>query len=110
MALRQDADRIMAAALKAAQPDSAVKKALQSIRFEAGGRLVLVALGKAAWQMAFAASQALGGRIDRGIVITKDGQEGPHREPADPGGLPPGAGRAGLQGDRGSHGAGARPA
>ena len=37
----------------------------------AGGRVVLVALGKAAWQMAKSASDILGNRVDRGIVITK---------------------------------------
>ena len=54
MTLRQDADRIIKDALHSALPDTAVKKALGEIRFS-GGRLVLVALGKAAWQMAKAA-------------------------------------------------------
>ena len=73
MSIRQDADRIMQAALKAAQPDTAVREALDNIRFNPDGRLVLVAIGKAAWQMAKAAHEALGERIDKGIVITKHG-------------------------------------
>ena len=35
------------------------------------GRVLLVAAGKAAWQMASAAHAQLGGRISAGIVITK---------------------------------------
>ena len=72
MSLRTDAQRIMDAALKAALPDTAVAKALESARF-GSGRLVLVAAGKAAWQMAAAAVRQLGARIDLGVVITKYG-------------------------------------
>ena len=72
MSLRTDAQRIMDAALKAALPDTAVAKALESARF-GPGRLVLVAAGKAAWQMAAAAVRQLGARIDSGVVITKYG-------------------------------------
>ncbi|MBR4426296.1 MAG: DUF4147 domain-containing protein [Spirochaetales bacterium] len=70
MALRQDADKIIKNALFAALPDTAVKKALGEIRFS-GGKVVLVALGKAAWQMAKAAWDQAGERIDCGVVITK---------------------------------------
>ena len=62
----------MDAALKAALPDTAVEKALEPARF-APGRLVLVAAGKAAWQMAAAAARQLGERISSGVVITKYG-------------------------------------
>ena len=51
-------------------PDAAVKKALAGHAFGTG-RIVLIAVGKAAWQMARAAADGLGDRIDRGIVITK---------------------------------------
>lgn len=68
--LRQDADAIIQAAITAAQPDEAVRKALEGRDF-GSGRVVLVAAGKAAWQMANAASRILGSRIDTGIVITK---------------------------------------
>ena len=43
-----------------------------------GGRVVLVAVGKAAWSMARAACDCVGGRLDGGIVITKHGHaQGP---------------------------------
>lgn len=70
MKLREDANRIIRAALRAAQPDTAVHKALEELP-AFSGRLVLVAVGKAAWQMASAAHAQLGGRISAGIVITK---------------------------------------
>lgn len=69
--LRQDADRIIEAAIHAALPDTAVKKALKEIAFPEGGRLILVATGKAAWQMAKAAWDEIGSRIDCGVVVTK---------------------------------------
>ncbi len=72
MDLREDARKIIAAALRAAQPDHAVRKALEQADF-GEGRLVLIAAGKAAWQMAKAASDQLGDRIDSGVVITKYG-------------------------------------
>lgn len=50
-------------------PDNAVEKALKDYH-GAGGRTVLVAAGKAAWQMAAAAVRVLG-HVDDGIVITK---------------------------------------
>lgn len=70
--LRQDAQAIIQACLTTSQPDAAVDRALQEIDF-GSGRLILVAIGKAAWSMARAAKQRLGERIDRGIVITKYG-------------------------------------
>lgn len=72
MTLREQAERIIKAALSAAQPDSAVKKALQKADFSAG-KLILVAAGKAAWQMAKAAYEELDDRINSGVVITKYG-------------------------------------
>lgn len=65
-----DAVQIMRAAWNAALPDTAVEKALAGLP-PYTGRLILVAAGKAAWQMARAASRTLGERIDAGIVITK---------------------------------------
>lgn len=70
MTIREDAKKIMDAALKAALPDTAVEKALVDLP-EVKGKLVLVAAGKAAWQMAYAAEKQLGKKIDEGIVITK---------------------------------------
>lgn len=67
--LRQKADAIIKESLAAVLPDQAVKKALES--FQRGtGRVILVAVGKAAWQMASAAVDVLG-QVDDGIVITK---------------------------------------
>lgn len=70
--LRRDAEAIVTAAIAAALPDAAVKKALEGRTFGAG-RVRLVAAGKGAWQMAAAASAILGARIEAGVVITKYG-------------------------------------
>ena len=69
--LRQRADAIVRASIRAVQPDDAVRRALEGQEFP--GRIVLVAAGKAAWQMAKAAHGCLGSRIDSGVVITKYG-------------------------------------
>ena len=69
--LRSDADEIVRAGIRAVLPDEAVFRALQE--FTPGkGKTILAAVGKAAWQMARAAAEALG-RVDAGIVITKYG-------------------------------------
>ncbi len=70
MTLREDANRIVSNAITAALPDTAVKKALEGRSF-GPGRLVLVALGKAGWQMARSAYDLLGERIEAGVVVTK---------------------------------------
>ena len=67
--LRSHADQIVKEAIAAVQPDAAVQRALKSMNFR--GRLLLVSAGKAAWQMAKAASDALGDRIEKGVVVTK---------------------------------------
>ena len=72
MNMRQDSRRIIEAAIHAAQPDTAVKKALANLPSYTG-RLVLISIGKAAWQMAYAAHLELGSRISSGLVITKYG-------------------------------------
>ena len=69
--LRKDADEIVKRAIQAVQPDEAVRRALKDLE-PGGGKVVLVAAGKAAWQMAYAASE-YAERIDCGIVITKYG-------------------------------------
>lgn len=77
MSLRENANYIIDAALAAAMPDAAVQSALSSASFP-NGRLILVAAGKAGWQMANAAYSQLGGRISGGVVITKyDHSKGP---------------------------------
>lgn len=71
MTIREDAQRIIDDALRDAMPGAAVRGALAQIDFNAAGRLLLVAVGKAAWAMAREASVLLGDQIDEGIVITK---------------------------------------
>nr|WP_201754715.1 glycerate kinase [Pseudoflavonifractor sp. 60] len=71
MSLRSDAQTIISSAIQAVQPDAAVKRALQGREFP--GRVVLAAAGKAAWQMAKAAQDCLGARLDQGVVVTKYG-------------------------------------
>ena len=67
--LRKDADAIIAASIKAVQPDEAVRRALDGQEFP--GRVLLVSAGKAAWQMAKAAYDFMGERIEKGVVVTK---------------------------------------
>ena len=75
--LRQDAQAIIDKALADALPDSAVRRALEQFQ-KPEGRLVLIAAGKAAWQMAKAAYDVLGAAITGGAVITKyDHVKGP---------------------------------
>ena len=63
------AQTIISTAIRAVQPDDAVRRALLDAQFP--GSVILVAAGKAAWQMAKAANDFLGNRISSGIVITK---------------------------------------
>ena len=67
--LRRDADEIICSSIQAVLPDKAVCRALEDFQ-PGGGRVLLVAAGKAAWQMAHAAVEALG-RVDGGVVVTK---------------------------------------
>lgn len=78
--LRKDADRIIAEALQAVLPDTAVKEALKKVEWNGDGKLVLIAVGKAAWQMAKTAIDELRGKIDTGVVITKYGHSKGHIE------------------------------
>ena len=52
-------------------PGAAVRQALEKITFHPDGRLIVIAAGKAGWEMARAAAEVLGDRIDSGAVITK---------------------------------------
>lgn len=72
MTLREEADKIIKEAITKVLPDEAVKQALKN-RKTVKGKLYLVAVGKAAWQMANAAANILNGQIEKGIVITKYG-------------------------------------
>ena len=70
--MNNDAKIIIEEALKSAMPGEAVRKALDGIDF-GSGKLVIVAAGKAAWEMGKAAAEKLNGRFDSGIIITKYG-------------------------------------
>jgi len=70
MTLREDSDYIIKDVLKAVLPDEATRKALIDHDF-GDGEIHLVAVGKAAWQMAKAADSALGSRVKSGVVVTK---------------------------------------
>ena len=72
MSIHDDAQQIITAALAACLPDEAVRRAL-SAHTVRDGRVFLVAVGKAAWQMAACAADILGQKLHRGIVITKYG-------------------------------------
>ena len=67
--LRGDAHRVVNRAIRDALPDRAVREALGKLALPEN--IVLVAVGKAAWEMAAAARDALGEKLDRGVVITK---------------------------------------
>ncbi|MDY3280847.1 glycerate kinase type-2 family protein [Dysosmobacter sp.] len=67
--LRRDGRRIVDRAIGAVLPDEAVRRALEGREFS--GRVVLVAAGKAAWQMARTAAECV--RVSGGVVVTKYG-------------------------------------
>lgn len=77
--LREDALEIVRQAIDAVLPEAAVREALgrgelaARLREAGRGRVVLAAIGKAAWRMAKAASEALGDRLAGGVLITKYG-------------------------------------
>lgn len=72
MSVRSDARAIIDAALAACRPDAAVRRALEGRAFPPAG-VHLVAIGKAAWQMAACAAEVLGPQLRAGVVITKYG-------------------------------------
>lgn len=67
--LRSDANTIIERSIQAVLPDEAVRRALSGRKFS--GRVLLVAAGKAAWQMASAAAAQLGDGLCAGVVVTK---------------------------------------
>ena len=72
MSIHADAQTIIQHAIRACLPDQAVRRALEGRTFGTG-RVVLVAIGKAAWQMANSALPILGDRLSAGVVVTKHG-------------------------------------
>ncbi|HTG12812.1 MAG TPA: glycerate-2-kinase family protein, partial [Candidatus Eisenbacteria bacterium] len=73
MSLREAARSVFDAALRAADVDPLVRRALADVRPAARGRVVVVGAGKASGAMAAAAEGALGDRIAGGLVVVKDG-------------------------------------
>ncbi len=69
--LRTDALTIVKDAIQGVLPEEAVKKALATKDFGHEGKILVVAIGKAAWNMARATKTVLGDRVSDGIVITK---------------------------------------
>lgn len=70
MSLRKDADFIIEKSISEVLPEQAVKAAMRNKSFD-DGKIYVVAIGKAGWTMAKAASDILGNRIESGICITK---------------------------------------
>ncbi len=70
MSVRNDAETIIQETLAACRPERAVRRALAGKVFSPG-RLLLVAIGKAAWPMASCAAAEQGDRLSAGVVITK---------------------------------------
>lgn len=74
--LRRDAMHIVREAIGRVLPENAVREALASREFSARrgrGRIVVAAIGKAAWRMARAAADFLGPELAGGAVVTKYG-------------------------------------
>ena len=72
--MRLDAEKIYTGAIKANLPERCVREGLSRFSLPSG-KLIVVAVGKAAWKMAECAERIivgeLSGEIDTGIVITK---------------------------------------
>jgi len=66
-----DAKKILLDAIHASLPDEAVKKAIKGKDFEFNGKVIVISIGKAAWNMAKAAAENIPHKIDAGIVLTK---------------------------------------
>ena len=70
-ALHEDAKILIRRAIEENLPQEAVHSALKKHSFS--GNVYMIAIGKAAWTMANAASEELGQKIEKGLVITKYG-------------------------------------
>ena len=69
--MREDANTIIQKTITDVLPDRAVWEALKGMEFSE--KVYVVALGKAAWVMAQAASKYLSHRLRKGIILTKYG-------------------------------------
>ena len=73
--LRSEAEQITKYAIDRVLPDQAVIRAMENISeiCNMSGKVYLAAIGKAAWQMAYAAVEALKAPVADGVVVTKYG-------------------------------------
>jgi len=73
--IRRDAQKMIENIIADNMPRTAVENALRGHKFSAGhpgaGNIYMIAVGKAAWTMAQAASDFLGDKLQKGIVVTK---------------------------------------
>lgn len=71
--LRQHAEAIYKTAIKENMPNEAVKKSIEQLlkQHVNNGKIVLVSIGKAGWEMANTSYELLGEKINSGVVITK---------------------------------------
>lgn len=67
--IREDALMIIQESIKAVLPERAVMKALENKNFS--GDVVVISIGKAAWNMAYAAKEKLKQKVSKGIIVTK---------------------------------------
>ncbi len=67
--VREDAMTVIKESIEAVLPDVAVKRALEDKEFYTD--VYVIAIGKAAWNMADATKDVLGDKIKRGLVVTK---------------------------------------
>lgn len=69
MNLRQDANQIIKESINRVLPDETVRRVLMGSDLfgKKSGRIYLVAVGKAAWQMAAAAQIILGEKLPKGL-------------------------------------------
>lgn len=71
--MRSDALKIINHAIQASLPDEAVKKAICGKDYAFEGKVIVISIGKAAWNMAKSAMDNIPHSIDAGIVLTKYG-------------------------------------
>ena len=72
--IRDDAMTIVEESIRAVLPEAAMVRALAGKEIK--DKVILVAIGKAAWNMAKIARDRLGSSVKRGIIITKYGHSG----------------------------------
>lgn len=77
--LKKDALDIINTAIRAADPFDSTAAILRQLNFDPDKRLTVFSVGKAAIPMASAAESVLGGRIAKGLAVTKYGHTGDYK-------------------------------